>query len=68
MSPSPDRSARWTGASPALSGSRRAFGGRNSQAAVLMLDLVLVMVAGLAAYLARFGGASRRPSSASSPW
>jgi FlaA1/EpsC-like NDP-sugar epimerase len=56
VSPSPDRSARWTGASPALSGSRRAFGGRNSQAAVLMLDLVLVMVAGLAAYLARFEG------------
>jgi len=56
MSPSPDRSARWTGASPALSGNRRAVGWRNTQAAVLMLDLVLVVVAGTAAYLARFEG------------
>ena len=56
MSPSPDRSQRWTGASPALSGAQRALRWRTSQAAVLMLDLMLVVVAGLAAYLARFEG------------
>ncbi|MBK9034555.1 MAG: polysaccharide biosynthesis protein [Myxococcales bacterium] len=57
MSPSPDRSARWTGASPALSGSHPALGGRRpSHAAVIMLDLVLVMAAGMAAYIARFEG------------
>jgi capsular exopolysaccharide synthesis family protein len=52
----PDRSARWTGASPALSGSHAAVGRRSSKAAELMLDAVLVMVAGLLAYVARFEG------------
>lgn len=52
----PERSARWTGASPAVSGSHVAIGPRSSQAAIIMLDIVLVVVAGLIAYVARFEG------------
>ena len=56
MSPAPDRSTRLTGNSPALSGSHLALGRRPSQAAAIMLDVVLVMAAGMAAYIARFEG------------
>ena len=56
MSPAPERSTRMTGTSPALSGSHLALGRRPSQAAVIMLDVVLVMAAGMAAYIARFEG------------
>jgi FlaA1/EpsC-like NDP-sugar epimerase len=49
-------STRFTGGVPALSGSHRAFGRRPSQAAVMLLDVVLVIGAGMVAYLARFEG------------
>ncbi|MEZ4401398.1 MAG: nucleoside-diphosphate sugar epimerase/dehydratase [Kofleriaceae bacterium] len=51
-----DVDTRWTGASPALSGSHPAITRRPGQAAIIALDLVIVAAAGMAAYIARFEG------------
>lgn len=49
--------ARFTSGLPAMSGSLAAVSRRPSQAGIMMLDFVIVIAAGMAAYIARFEGA-----------
>ena len=48
---------RLSGGMPSLSGSHAAMVRRPTQAGIVMLDFVIVMAAGMAAYIARFEGA-----------
>lgn len=48
---------RLTGGLPALSGSHPSLARRPSQAGIMLLDFLIVITAGMAAYIARFEGA-----------